>query len=177
MKRVFTLCLISFFAASTMAQVAAVMLPTFVKMKREAGMDVSQETEYVDLGLPSGTLWKNVNEGGDYAHYTHDEAVSRFGNNLPSKQQFEELKNKCRWTWIGNGYKVTGPNENFITFPAAGSTFYGDEEVYGVGVSGKYFSSTPIDVDYIWHFYFTSNEINISEIPCRMYYQSVRLVK
>ena len=47
---------------------------------------------YVDLGLPSGTLWRNSNEGGDYARYTYDEAISRFGNKLPTKQQLEELK-------------------------------------------------------------------------------------
>ena len=32
-------------------------------------------TGYVDLGLPSGTLWKDKNENG---FFTYDEAVSRF---------------------------------------------------------------------------------------------------
>ena len=36
--------------------------------------------QYIDLGLSSGTLWKDTNEGGDYARYTYDEAVSTFGN-------------------------------------------------------------------------------------------------
>lgn len=33
---------------------------------------------YVDLGLPSGTLWKNSNEFG---YYNFNDAVNRFGNN------------------------------------------------------------------------------------------------
>ena len=45
--------------------------------------------KYVDLGLPSGTCWRNSNEGGDNARYTYNEAVSRFGNKLPTKQQLE----------------------------------------------------------------------------------------
>ena len=49
-------------------------------------------TGYVDLGLPSGTLWKGKNEGG---WYTYEEAISMFGNLLPTKEQFEELIN----TW------------------------------------------------------------------------------
>ena len=45
---------------------------------------------YVDLGLPSGTLWKNANEGGDDALYTYDEAVSMFGDKLPTKEQLKK---------------------------------------------------------------------------------------
>lgn len=44
---------------------------------------------YTDLGLPSGTIWKNFNATG---FYTYDEAVSQFGNRLPTKEQWEELK-------------------------------------------------------------------------------------
>ena len=48
--------------------------------------------KYIDLGLPSGTLWKESNEGGDYAYYTFDEAIIKFGNKLPTKQQLEDLQ-------------------------------------------------------------------------------------
>lgn len=94
---------------------------------------------YIDLGLPSGTLWKNANEGGDAARFTYDEAVSKFGNNLPTDQQLIELKDKCTWTWIGNGYRVTGPNGNSITLPAAGYR-YCNGYVYDVGSRGFYWS-------------------------------------
>lgn len=34
---------------------------------------LSQQMEYVDLGLPSGTLWKAKNEKGKY--YTYEKAM------------------------------------------------------------------------------------------------------
>lgn len=40
---------------------------------------VAEEAVYVDLGLPSGTLWKVCNE--DEAYYTHDEAGVSLADN------------------------------------------------------------------------------------------------
>lgn len=65
---------------------------------------------YVDLGLPSGTLWASSN-ADDYVDY-YDAAS--YGRNLPTAEQFEELSNRCRWSWSGYGYTVTGPNGNHI---------------------------------------------------------------
>ena len=111
---------------------------------------------YVDLGLPSGTLWKNANEGGDNARYTYDDAMDKFGNKLPTKQQLEELENKCTWTWMGNGYRVTGPNGKSITLPAAGlRNVYSD--VRYVGTVGRYWSSTTYDSGRAWCLYFGAN--------------------
>ena len=50
---------------------------------------------YTDLGLPSGTIWKNFNSTG---LYNYDQAVSTFGNSLPTKEQWEELKKECHWS-------------------------------------------------------------------------------
>ena len=130
---------------------------------------------YVDLGLPSGTLWKNANEGGDYARYTYDEAVDRWGSKLPTKEQLGELRDKCTWTWTGNGYKVTGPNGNSITLPAAGIRLcYGD--VGGVGALGYYWSSSPDDSDIAWNLYFNSSKVYVIR-GSRSNGQSVRLVQ
>lgn len=115
---------------------------------------------YIDLGLPSGTLWKNANEGGDAARFTYDEAVSKFGNNLPTYQQLRELIDKCTWTWIGNGFRVTGSNSNSITLPASGFRFC-DGGVGGVGTLGYYWLSTPADSDYAWFLYFDSSEVDM----------------
>ena len=131
--------------------------------------------KYVDLGLPSGTCWRNSNEGGDYTRYTYDEAINRFGNQLPTKYQLEELKNKCTWTWIGNGYKVTGPNGNSIYLPAAGYRGCGDG-VYSVGTRGDYWSSTPYDSDNAWSLYFYSSEVYVN-LSGLCYGNSVRLVQ
>ena len=145
-----------------------------IARQREARRQELLSQGLVDLGLPSGTLWKNANEGGDYVRYTYNEAVSRFGNKLPTKQQLEELKNKCTWTWIGNGYKVTGPSGDHILLPAAGyRNCYGD--VYGVGTYGHYWSSSPYDSDDAWYLRFYSSEVNMFYYRCGGH--SVRLVQ
>ena len=128
--------------------------------QREARRQELLSQGLVDLGLPSGTLWKNANEGGDNARYTYDEAVRKFGNKLPTKQQLEELKNKCTWTWTGSGYKVIGPNGNSIYLPAAGYRNC-NGGVYNVGTSGDYWSSTPNDSDYAWYLDFSSSEVDM----------------
>ena len=131
--------------------------------------------QYIDLGLSSGTLWKDTNEGGDSARYTYDEAVSKFDNKLPTQEQLEELKNQCTWTWTGSGYKVVGPNGNSIYLPAAG---YRDcaGNVGLVGSYGGYWSSTPYSSESAYCLDFGSDKVF-------MYYyfrcigRSVRLVQ
>ena len=131
---------------------------------------------YVDLGLPSVTLWKNANEGGDNARYTYDEAVYRFGNKLPTQEQLVELKDKCTWTSTGRGYKVTGPSGESITLPAAGIR-HCSGDVRSVGTSGYYWSSTPrSDSDYAGYLYFYSGEVGVSGL-LRCFGLSVRLVQ
>ncbi|MDD6581059.1 MAG: hypothetical protein PUF10_00080 [Bacteroidales bacterium] len=117
------------------------------EQERQAKLKAEQERKdrikaqgYVDLGLPSGTMWKNKNEEGGF--YTDSEAVSKFGNKLPTKVQFEELVKSCTWSSTGSGYKVTGPNGQSIVLPAAGHLECNDQ-VYYVGWYGQYWSSTP----------------------------------
>lgn len=129
---------------------------------------------YVDLGLPSGTLWKDKNEDGGF--YTYEQAMAKFGNEeLPSKEQFEELKSACKWEWTGDGYKVTGPSGNYISLPAAGCRDCGGG-VGGVGSSGNYWSSTPDGSDYAWYLRFESGGVYVNGSR-RCYGRSVRLVQ
>ena len=149
MKKVFSLCLICILAMSAMAQ------------------------DYVDLGLPSGTLWKRQNESG---FYTYEEALNRFGNKLPEKFHFVELINECTWIWMEDyGYKVVGPNGNSITIPAAGFR-YCDGTVSNVGSYGDYWSSTPLDSDEALFLYFNSSDVYMYNND-RCAGQSVRLVQ
>lgn len=138
----------------------------------------SAQTGYVDLGLPSGTKWKASNETGGYQNvfYTYDEAVSAFGDNLPTKEQLEELKVYCTWEWQNNGgYKVTGTNGNSIVLPAAGIRFC-DGGVYDVGSLGCYWSSTPYDSESAWYLYFNSGNVGMNYFS-RCYGFAVRLVQ
>ena len=127
---------------------------------------------FVNLGLPSGTLWKDKNQSG---FYTYDEAVRTFSGKLPAKEQWEELKNFCEWTWTGNGYEVTGENGNSIYLTAAGGRNC-DGSVYDVGSNGHYWSSTPSGSELARGLYFHSCEVGMSS-RYRCDGQSVRLVQ
>ena len=72
---------------------------------------------YVDLGLPSGTLWakENFSRG-----FISSDDLSQYLNMIPSTEQWKELLYKCKWTKNGNNYTVKGPNGNTITLPIAG---------------------------------------------------------
>ena len=91
---------------------------------------------YVDLGLPSGTQWKENNESG---FYDYDVALGAFGEKLPTIEQWQELMSLCQWNWTGKGYRVTGPNGKTIFLPAAGGRDC-DGVISRVGSSGDYWS-------------------------------------
>ncbi len=65
------------------------------------------------------------------------------GWRMPSLEELEELKEKCKWEWTQqdehNGYRVTGPNGNSIFLPAAGCL---DSSLSGAGSYGYYWSRT-----------------------------------
>ena len=133
---------------------------------------VDDSTGYTDLGLPSGTIWKNFNDRG---LYNYDEAVSQFGNRLPTKEQWEELKAECQWSWNGSGYKVTGPNGNSIVLPASGYR-HNCGFVHNEGSGDYYWSSTPDGSAGAWYLLFHSGGVYVkSTIRCDG--QSVRLVQ
>lgn len=142
------------------------------------GNDGEPTGSYVDLGLPSGTKWKDVNEANaadtEYDFYTYDEAIAAFGDKLPTKEQWEELKAECQWSWTGSGYKVTGSNGNSISLPAAG--YRGCNGGVGVGPLGLYWSSTSKDSDLAWRLFFSLGSVRMGNIGrCDGF--SVRLVQ
>lgn len=128
---------------------------------------------YTDLGLPSGTLWRNYNCSG---YYSFNEAISSYGDYLPTKEQLIELTAECQWTWTGSGYKVVGPNGNSITFPVEG--YRNTDGGIGLkGVQGEYWSSTPSGSDTGW-FLLIKNDGSIKVLSQeRKWGDSVRLVK
>ncbi|MBR5984621.1 MAG: hypothetical protein IK025_13000 [Bacteroidales bacterium] len=126
--------------------------------------------EWVDLGLPSGTLWATCNVGantseayGNYyawgetttkpsyseSNYTYtddpvtlppsaDAATVNWGDGwrMPTKEMAIELVNNCDVARVVrngiSGWLLTGPNNNSIFFPAAGSYINGDPWYHGL---------------------------------------------
>lgn len=112
---------------------------------------------YVNLGLPSGTYWKKKNESGLFAY---DEAFEEFGNQLPTKEQWEELIIYCTWTWIAadKGWKVVGPSGAFIILPL-GMGYYRKftfRDSHYVNNIANYWSSTPTEKYEIFNRYMLS---------------------
>lgn len=118
--------------------------------KKSSQTSSSSKQGYVDLGLPSGTIWKYCNESEFYTYY---QAVNKFGNSLPSKEEFDELKNVCQWTPKDNGYIVTGPNGKSIVLVAGGHRdcmgreFERTPQKYGSNVffDGRYWTCTEVE--------------------------------
>lgn len=85
----------------------------------------NKQTEFIDLGLPSGTLWANDYEkdGDSYNFLSHEMAITM---KLPTTEQWRELTNFCKWEFVGDEtgvlkmVKCVGPNGNDIVFYPTG---------------------------------------------------------
>ena len=135
--------------------------------------------EYVDLGLPSGTQWRDMNESNpnnsEFDLFTFDEAYAMFGESLPGREQWAELQHECKWEWKGNGSVATGPNGKSIFFPADGELTE-DGRITLVGDGGYFWAEEQFSSDGFWFFATTSGGEYIS-ISSRYVGLSVRLVK
>lgn len=71
--------------------------------------------EWIDLGLPSGTLWAKEDSG---TPLPFNMARNRYSLSLPSKNHAQELKHHCVRSWNShtNRIQFTGPNGNSIYF-------------------------------------------------------------
>lgn len=81
--------------------------------------------EYVDLGLPSGTLWAAdyvKSDDGSRAYIPYGQAEQL---NIPTKEQWLELMESCRTGVVQDGDRVSklifkGPNGNILSFETTG---------------------------------------------------------
>lgn len=121
-------------------------------------------TEFVDLGLPSGTLWSTDYEknGEDDIFIPYDKA-DRY--DIPTKEQFAELLNSCQWEfkYINSNnrqYTCIGPNGNHIVFLSR-----------GYEIAGTMRESEKI------YFWVKSNRGNSTKDAVYLYYQSGQIKK
>ena len=111
----------------------------------------------------------------------YDAATANWGEGwrMPTKEELEELVDKCDWEWTSqsgrNGYKVTGPNGNSIFLPAAGWRF--GTSLNNAGDNGRYWSSTPYGSNTLgaYYLYFGSGRHGVDWVY-RISGQSVRPV-
>ena len=101
--------------------------------------------DYVDLGLPSGTLWATKNETGNYFHglYDCDEAVEEFGDRLSTKDDWQELLDNVPHSFDDKraGLLFTAQNGNELFLPITG--FSSDSRTHNIHYYGYYLSATP----------------------------------
>lgn len=102
----------------------------------EIPADLTKEkTDYVDLGLPSGTLWANDYEKDDEGNILYLPYVEAKKYKLPTVEQWKELVSNCRWSfdtdkawdgkeWVEDAVLVSahciGPNGQLIELKASG---------------------------------------------------------
>lgn len=136
------------------------------------------ELGYVDLGLSSGTFWKNFNEEG---FYCFEDAKNKYGDSVPTYEQWQELMRECEWEHILTGYRIKGRNGNYIELPFTGYKGriieYWSREIMNPN-GGYYWSSSkdPLYSDqYSFQFDYSYRDIHIYFNI--WYYFAIRLVK
>lgn len=127
--------------------------------------------QYIDLGLPSGTMWKATNEQG---LYTYLSACHFFRNSLPNRAQVRELLYNCTWKWTGKGYRVTGPNLKSIYFPFNGYKDC-DEDFHNQGSATVLWTLDNAGANFAYVYVLTDNQREILE-ESNCWGCSVRLV-
>ena len=107
----------------------------------------------------------------------YDAATANWGGNwrMPTKDELNELRTNCTWTWTTqngvNGYKVEGLNGNHVFFPVTGCR---NGSSLNNADDGYYWSSMSYG-DFAYSFYFNSDYHNMGSY-FRFCGQSVRPV-
>ena len=94
------------------------MKRVFLMLLCVAVLSTAWAKEWVDLGLPSGTLWAAEPEVG---FFNYPEAIELFGTNLPTRAQWNELLESCSHEDLGDyRIKMIGKSGNYIIIPRVG---------------------------------------------------------
>jgi len=150
-------------------------------------------SEYVDLGLPSRTLWCKHNYGVEKEYefgelYTFDDA-QKLDIKLPTKDDFIELDKYCdhEWTEMNgvNGMLFTSKSNNkSVFFPAAGYYYSGilqpgilQHTIQNRGSHGAFWTSSLYSSTKSYNMYFYNSEVCPKDLDSRFYSFSVRAVQ
>ena len=81
------------------------------------------EAKYIDLGLPSGTLWSDdyLKKDGEILYSAYGEASKK---SIPTEEQWKELQANCTWRYAPEYNslvaKCIGPNGKMLRFKLSG---------------------------------------------------------
>lgn len=120
--------------------------------------DVKTKSSYTSSNYSTYNL--EITDISGNAQY--DAATANWGGDwrMPTKDEVNELRNNCTWTWTTqnsvNGYNVEGPNGNSIFLPAAG--YYSYQSFKDAGTRGFYWTSS----DYINDFGIDNNAVSLT---------------
>lgn len=129
-------------------------------------ISTSGYTKYVTKSRASNDGYDGFYDDKTVLGPEDDAAIANWGGSwrMPTKAEQDELRTSCTWEWKElkgvKGYKVTGPNGNFIFLPAAGYRF--DSRSYFVVSTGDYWSSSLLsgDSNYAYRLYFNSDFVD-----------------
>jgi len=101
------------------------------------------DSSYIDMdGFKHTIIGKDI---FNIAGTEYDVATVKWGNGwcMPTREQFDELKDNCKWEWVSKngvyGYKVTGKtNDKYIFLPAGGEQC--DNDSLYIGSDGYYWT-------------------------------------
>lgn len=101
---------------------------------------------YLDMGLPSGTHWY-YNATGWLDYYTYSELNAMIpgkdkGAAIPTEEQWNELRQYCKWESDGAGFNVDSKNGNKLGFYLPFIGAYNGEEKLNDGTHGYYWTSS-----------------------------------
>ena len=113
---------------------------TYYKTYKELGKKINNNGfEYVDLGLPSGTLWATMNVGASKA----SDAGLYFQWGDTSGYTADQVGKDKQFTWNDYKFSINGSSSNFSKYNTAGETLDLEDDAAHTNMGGSWHMPTP----------------------------------
>ncbi|MBQ9669343.1 MAG: hypothetical protein IJV45_11485 [Prevotella sp.] len=135
----------------------------FCNLGAKSSVDYGSYYAWGETDTKSSFTWKNYKYSGNTSNsltkYCTKSSYGRVDNkttleladdrvktdygyyfSIPTREDWQELIDHCKWTNFGDNFMVRGPNGNIIVLPSAG--YQDGLNTYDVGKEGCYWSST-----------------------------------
>ena len=121
---------------------------TYYKTYKELGKKINNNGfEYVDLGLPSGTLWATCNVGAskptDYGQYFQWGDTQGYTADQVGKDK--------QFSWNDYKWSIDGSDSNFSKYTTNGATLELEDDAAHVNMGGDWHMPTPTQIRELIH--------------------------